>query len=61
MWFSKSVVRVFICEEFSSKKAMLNFSRFSGGMGLRILSGEGLCGGDDLAISVFGGMFSMTG
>ena len=54
-------MRVFICVEFSSKNVMLNFLRFSGGMGLRILSGEGLCGDGDLAIRVLGGMCSMTG
>ena len=58
---TKSVVRLFISVEFSSKNAMLNFSRFSGGMGLRIRSGEVLRGGVDRAISVLNGMWSMTG
>lgn len=52
---------MFICVEFSSKNVMLNFSRFSGGMELKILSGEELCRGEDLAINVLGGMCSMTG
>ena len=52
---------MFICVEFSPKNMMLNLLRFSGGMGLRILSGEELCGDEDLAINMLGGMCSMTG
>ena len=61
MWLSKRVVRAFICAEFSSKNVMLNFSRFSGGMGLSIRSSGGLVGGGGLAINVFGGIRNMTG
>ena len=36
-WLSRRLVKVLICIEFSSKKLILNFSRFSGGIGFRIL------------------------
>ena len=35
-----SVVRAFICAEFSSKNIMLIFLMFSGGIGFSILVGE---------------------
>ena len=34
------MVKAFICVEFSSKNVMLNFSMFSGGIGLSIRVGE---------------------
>ena len=39
--------------EFSSKNSMLNFSKFSGGIGFSILVGVIFAGGGDLAISIF--------
>ena len=55
------MVRAFICVEFSSKNAMLNFSMFSGGIGLSILVGEVLVVGEGLAIRVLWGICSTTG
>ena len=50
------MVRAFICAEFSSKNVILNFSRFSGGIGFSILGGGVFVGGGGLAISVLCGM-----
>ena len=47
--------------EFSSKNVMLNFSRFSGGIGFSILVGEVFVEGGVLAISVLCGMCNVTG
>ena len=55
------MVSAFGCVEFFSKNVMLNFSRFSGGIGFRILVGEVFVGGRDLAISVLCGMCNITG
>ena len=60
-WCSSSVVRVFICVEFSSKNVVLNLSMFSGGIGFSILVGEVFVGGGGLAISVLCGICSTTG
>ena len=49
------------CVEFSSKNVMLNFSRFSGGIGFSILFGDVFAGGGGLAISVLYGMCKVTG
>ena len=37
LWFSRRLVKALICMEFSSKNLILNFSRFSGGIGFSIL------------------------
>ena len=55
------MVSAFSCVEFSSKNVMLNLSRFSGGIGFRILVGEVFVEGRDMAISVLCGMCSITG
>ncbi len=55
------MVRFFICAEFSSKNVMLNFSMFSGGMGLSILVGGVFVGSGGLAIRVLWGICSVTG
>ena len=55
------MVSTFSCVEFSSKNVMLNFSRFSGGIGFRILVSEVFVGGRDLAINVLCEMCSITG
>ena len=47
--------------EFSSNNVMLNFFRFSGGIGFNILVGEVFVEGRGLAISVFCGMCNVTG
>ena len=46
------MVRALICAEFSSKKVMLNFSMFSGGIGLNILICDVFVGGGGLAMRV---------
>ena len=55
------MVSAFNCVEFSSKNVMLNFSRFSGGIGFSILVGEVFVGGGGLAISVLCEMCNMIG
>ena len=40
---------------------MLNFSKFSGGIGFSILVGGVFVGGGGLAISMFWGMCNVTG
>ena len=55
------MVRVFICAKFSSKKVMLNFSVFSGGIGFSILIGDVFVESGGLAIRVLWGIWSITG
>ena len=47
--------------EFVSKKSILIFSKFSGGIRFRILVGVVLVGGGGLAMSMFWGMCKVTG
>ena len=47
--------------EFSSKNVILNFSMFSGGIGLSILVGDVLVEGGGLAMRVLWGICSTTG
>ena len=54
------MVSIFNYIEFSSKNVMLNFSRFSGGIGFSILIGEVFVGGGGLAVSVLCGMCNLT-
>ena len=60
-WSSNSVVSSLSWVEFSSKNVMLNFSRFSGGIGFSILVGVVFVEGGGLAISVLCGMCNVTG
>ena len=60
-WFSSSVVRTFICAEFSPKNVMLNFSMFSGSIRFSILVGDMFVRGGGLAIRVLWGICSTTG
>ena len=61
LWLSSKLVSSLRCVEFVSKKSMLKFSKFSGGIGFNILFGVLLAGGDGLAMSMFCGMCKMTG
>ena len=55
------MVSSFSCVEFFSKNTMLNFSRFSGGIGFSILFGDMFVGGGGLAISVLCRMCKVIG
>ena len=45
LWFSSKLVSSFSCVKFASKNPILNFSKFSGGIGLSILVGVIFAGG----------------
>ena len=55
------MVRHCICDEFSSKNVMLNFSMFSGGIGFSILVVDVLVDDEGLAIRVLWGICNTTG
>ena len=55
------MVSSFTCVVFASKKFILNFSKFSDGIGFSILVGVIFAGGGGLAISKFWGMCKVTG
>ena len=59
--FSNRLVNSFICIEFFSKNSILNFSKFSGGIGFKILIVGVVIGAGDLAINRFCGMCKVTG
>ena len=61
LWLSRRLVKVLICIEFSSKKLILNFSRFSGGIRFRILVYMILLGSIGLASSVLCGICKVIG
>ena len=55
------MVSSFIWREFSSKNSILSFSMLSCGMGFRILGGFCIFGCVGRAMSVLGGICSITG
>jgi hypothetical protein len=61
LWFSINLVSLFSCLEFSSNNSMLNFSKFSDGIGFNFLVGVIFSGCGGLAISMFWGMCKVTG
>ena len=61
LWFSSRLVSSFTCVVFASKNSILNFSKFSGGIGFNILIGVIFTGFSGLAISRFWGMCKVTG
>ena len=61
LWFSSKQVSALICMEFASKNSILNFSKFSGGIGFSILVCVLFTGGGGLAMSVFCGICRVTG
>ena len=58
---SNNCINSFILVEFPSKNFILNFSKFSGGIGLSILVRLVVVIGGGLAINVFCGMCKVTG
>ena len=60
LWFSSKLVSSFSRVEFASKNSILNFSKFSGGIGFSILVGIIFARGGGLAMSMFWGMCKMT-